>query len=898
MIQIDTFFCYIRKKILLFCLGVSMRKFALFMKILILALTFFVLYDNGIAGAKVTLISPTNGYDCVIGSNAVFVWNKPPSSAGYTLHVSSRSNCTDTLWIFSSNDSTQTLTNFGEGITLYWRVQTTYADMTAPWSNIWSFTTRYFPPTLSSPMDNSNCLTLNVPLRWAGMTGWSYRLQISTSNTFATTVFDSSGINVLTYTPANLNYATRYYWRMNMTSTTGCTTNWTLPRSFQTTRMPPTNNTPSDKATDVSLRAVLRWTAAGSPTSHHVQVASDSLFANVVYDNFSSRTYDTAQIAIGNATFYWRIKSSYSDCESEWSKFFSFTTLDAHTSTVSPTKDTTCLPLFQTLEWQPVTKITTYRLQISESNTFSPLIVNRANIQTNMDTVTLPKSLQQYFWRVRAEDVLNTGQWSDTSNFTTAVGYPVRLTPYNKQDSLPKDLVFTWKKIGTNIKYHLQISDTNNFSNLLVDSIIGLETFSFRMPEFFKTYYWRMSAKDIYCQGIWSPTWQFRVVMPPPNPLTPADNSTNLPLNIKFTWDKPETSERYGIQVSKSMNFSPTVVSQSGLTVDNLTITNELEPNTTYYWRVNATSSRGTSFWSKALTFLTGDLGPAAPALVSPLNGAFNQPVKVTLNWQTTAKAKYYLVQAADNPQFVKPVADEGKVTGTTHELNLLKRGMTYYWHVAASNDTSRSAWSKTWSFTVAKLAPTEAPNLLSPANNILDAPLKLTFDWDTVARAEGYDFQLTDKSDFDTDPLIYDSLLVSNSKWVSDLKPSTIFSWRTRAKNSGGYSPWSDVWKFKTTFSSVETENESGVLKLSVAPNPIRNSFTINYSLPNPGTVKITIVDQLGIEVGVIEESYKEAGSQCYQLSLTNNKLSSGTYFITIKAGDVTESRKVGLIR
>jgi uncharacterized protein (TIGR02145 family) len=82
-----------------------------------------------------------------------------------------------------------------------------------------------------------------------------------------------------------------------------------------------------------------------------------------------------------------------------------------------------------------------------------------------------------------------------------------------------------------------------------------------------------------------------------PTLLTPNNNATEVALSPTLTWNASATATSYTLQVSANSSFSSFVYYQSGLTNTSQQISG-LNSNATYYWRVNATNSYGTSSWS------------------------------------------------------------------------------------------------------------------------------------------------------------------------------------------------------------------------------------------------------------------------------------------------------------
>ena len=81
----------------------------------------------------------------------------------------------------------------------------------------------------------------------------------------------------------------------------------------------------------------------------------------------------------------------------------------------------------------------------------------------------------------------------------------------------------------------------------------------------------------------------------------------------------------------------------------------------------------------------------------------------------------------------------------------------------------------------------------------------------------------------------------------------------------------------------------------IHVFPNPCSKSTVISYQLPNPALVKISIINNLGKIVDVIQEN-QSIGKQ--QLIWNATEHSSGVYYFTIEAGYIIASGKLVVIK
>jgi photosystem II stability/assembly factor-like uncharacterized protein len=110
---------------------------------------------------------------------------------------------------------------------------------------------------------------------------------------------------------------------------------------------------------------------------------------------------------------------------------------------------------------------------------------------------------------------------------------------------------------------------------------------------------------------------------------------------------------------------------------------------------------------------------PPAPTLVSPSNGATDQPTTLTLKWNRSANTDTYRVQVATDSGFTNLFANDSTVTDTSKTIAGLANLTTYYWRVNAKNAGGTSAFSSRFSFTT--VAPPALLGEYSPdANTVL----------------------------------------------------------------------------------------------------------------------------------------------------------------------------------
>jgi hypothetical protein len=188
------------------------------------------------------LASPQSGATGV-STSSMFSWTPVTGATNYHLQVSISPAFSSTA---VDKDSINTpffrVAGLMNSVLYYWRVSGWNVVGTSPYSTTWSFTTVVAPPpapTLALPADGSMAVALKPTLTWSGSSGAvSYRLQVATSPTFSSIVFDQNCIAGTSTTISGLANITPYYWRVSATNDGGQSP-YSVIWSFTTTAVAP-----------------------------------------------------------------------------------------------------------------------------------------------------------------------------------------------------------------------------------------------------------------------------------------------------------------------------------------------------------------------------------------------------------------------------------------------------------------------------------------------------------------------------------------------------------------------------------------------------------------------------------------------------------------------------------
>jgi hypothetical protein len=303
--------------------------------------------------------------------------------------------------------------------------------------------------------------------------------------------------------------------------------------------------------------------------------------------------------------------------------------------------------------------------------------------------------------------------------------------------------------------------------------------------------------------------------IPPPPPIpdipavvSPVNLSITQPVNITLNWNQSANAATYGIQVSTTSSFATFIVNETGLINPNKALTS-LNQGTTYYWRINATNTSGTSQWSLAYSFSTVAapvILPTAPTLISPANLSTGQLTSPTLSWSAVNGTINYGLQISTNANFSTTILNLIGLTTLNTLVSGLTAGTTYYWRVNATNASGTGAWSNVFSFTTTDVVnPPPAgsilsvPNLQLPADRATGISRTPILTWTPIPGASTYDVQISTSTTF-TPVTVNLTAVSANSVQISSVLASRrLYYWRVRAVNGTSVSGWSALRRFTT---------------------------------------------------------------------------------------------------
>ncbi len=197
-----------------------------------------------------------------------------------------------------------------------------------------------------------------------------------------------------------------------------------------------------------------------------------------------------------------------------------------------------------------------------------------------------------------------------------------------------------------------------------------------------------------------------------PTLLSPPDGGNLSTIAPEFRWDcgdNPRATQfrmRFGLDPEFD-SWVQGITSWSAQGEGAFRFHENLEPDTTYYWRAWLICGEMEGPYSEVSSFRTAVEGtlPPAPSLTAPVSGTVVSSPSVTLVWEPVDRAEEYLVRYRE--------AGAGEYrwvwTADTRVTLSLAGGKTYEWWVAALNGYGIGSDSLAWRF-ITPAAPAAAP--------------------------------------------------------------------------------------------------------------------------------------------------------------------------------------------
>ncbi len=559
----------------------------------------------------------------------------------------------------------------------------------------------YYPnnmtaPILLSPENNLKGSPLNPTLIWQpAPKAELYEMQISEDVNFGYYHEFVVQADTIYEIEKPLDYNKVYYWRVR-SKTDGSYSNWSNVFSFSTKLNAPKLIYPNNNSSGISLTPKFEWNLVPNAKVYELIVSGKQDFSSTVFTADSLK--DTILISPtlqADQTFYWKVRAKSDYSISDWSEIWSFKTTFGAPELIYPPKDTINIPIDLEFVWGKVENSKYYKLKYSKNANMQDSI--EVQLDTNRTKVNKLDYDTKYYWQVKTGNAQGESDYSNIWNFTTLIQPVVLTSPANKTNNIAIKPKLTWEKLTAYDKYQLQLSTTEDFSKIILDTLLtNLSSIDLKELYGFTEYFWRVRVNQNPKLGYWSEIFSFRTVINKPGLRFPENHSTNHPTTLEFLWFPQQGAKYYFLQIARDKNFNDLIISKDSIQ-NTLFKAEGLEFDREYFWRVRASNDIGFSDWSEVWDFRTSAV---RPVLLRPANNSTGLDNPVILEWRTIQGATNYFLQISKDENFNNLVISQDKYLTNLYEFTGEYNG-TYFWRVKVKINNYESDWSPVWTFTM-----------------------------------------------------------------------------------------------------------------------------------------------------------------------------------------------------
>jgi hypothetical protein len=736
------------------------------------------------------LSAPANAA-VTINSKPVFSWMAVTGAQAYFIDIDDNNDFSSILQTYQAGTTSFTPPNPIPQGTYYWqlRVQDVAGNMSIP-SASRSFTIKI----LSAPANNAVIFTNTgeaAPvLTWVAVSGvTSYTVQIDNDTDFTNGLVREVPLgNVLTYTVSPALATGVYYWQVLPTGVEQTTAVYNKFTISPPALAAPSLSSPANASKTADTTPNLVWASVAGATQYEVQWATNATFksnllSQVVSDPTTSLTLPSLPNAAGQL-YYWRVRSLNNfGVAGAFSLTRSFT-LDTLAPDIpallAPADNAISTNSRPVLSWTAETGASAYLIDLADNVGFSNPVLNGVVVTTT--SYTLPNSLAQgtYNWRVRAVDsVENLSDQSAIRSFTvnilTAPANNAVIITATGQASP----ILQWTAVSGATAYTIQIDNDTNFTNGLVREVPLGNVLTYSVSPALPTgiYYWQVvptgfaQTTAIYRKFTISPA-----ALAAPSLVSPANAARINDTTPNLSWNLVAGAYQYEVQWATNATFTANMQSFAVNDPVNLLTLPTLPDSagTLWYWRVRTINNLGVAgVYSIARSFTLDNLGPSAPNLLTPTEGAVTTNARPVISWQAVTGANYYEVE------YTLPggltITQNNTTTSFLVSVESQSQG-TIYWRIAAVDAAgNKGSYSPLRSFTVKILS--------APANNTVitnaTGSASPVLSWVAWPGALSYTVQIDDDANFNNGLVREVPLGNVLTYTVSPALPTGVYYWQ-----------------------------------------------------------------------------------------------------------------------
>ena len=476
----------------------------------------------------------------------------------------------------------------------------------------------------------------------------------------------------------------------------------------------------------------LTWAAVDGAAKYEIYRSTQQSTGFTLLGTTTSTSYVNTGAAVGK-TYYYKVRALNVDgAAGAYSS-----TVSGAAKAVAPAAPTVTMTYSDggkpKLTWSAVSGATSYRVYRSESRGTGYSLLGTTTSTSYVNTgAAVGKT---YYYRVKAVNSAGTSAYSNIVSGRAKAAIPAapRVTIGNSSASGKPQL--TWAAVDGAAKYEIYRSTQQSTGFTLLGTTTSTSYVN-TGAAVGKTYYYKVRALNVDgAAGAYSSTVSgaAKAVAPAAPTVTMTYSDGGKP---KLTWSAVSGATSYRVYRSESRG---TGYSLLGTTTSTSYVNTGAAVGKTYYYRVKAVNSAGTSAYSNIVSGTARTPAPAAPVLKGGTSSASGKPQLTWAAVDGAAKYDVYRSNSADGT-----FSKVGSTDKTTYVNTGAVKGVTYFYKIRAVGASGASGFSNTVAIHVAGVVKAPAAVVLS---GIKADAAGITVTWKTTANADTYNVLRRDAS-------------------------------------------------------------------------------------------------------------------------------------------------------
>ena len=476
----------------------------------------------------------------------------------------------------------------------------------------------------------------------------------------------------------------------------------------------------------------LTWAAVDGAAKYEIYRSTQQSTGFTLLGTTTSTSYVNTGAAVGK-TYYYKVRALNVDgAAGAYSS-----TVSGAAKAVAPAAPTVTMTYSDSgkpkLTWSAVSGATSYRVYRSESRGTGYSLLGTTTSTSYVNTGAAAG--KTYYYRVKAVNSAGTSAYSNIVSGRAKAAIPAapRVTIGNSSASGKPQL--TWAAVDGAAKYEIYRSTQQSTGFTLLGTTTSTSYVN-TGAAVGKTYYYKVRALNVDgAAGAYSSTVSgaAKAVAPAAPTVTMTYSDSGKP---KLTWSAVSGATSYRVYRSESRG---TGYSLLGTTTSTSYVNTGAAVGKTYYYRVKAVNSAGTSAYSNIVSGTARTPAPAAPVLKGGTSSASGKPQLTWAAVDGAAKYDVYRSNSADGT-----FSKVGSTDKTTYVNTGAVQGVTYFYKIRAVGASGASGFSNTVAIHVAGVVKAPAAVVLS---GIKADAAGITVTWKTTANADTYNVLRRDAS-------------------------------------------------------------------------------------------------------------------------------------------------------